>query len=300
MTPYLGELAALGTSLSWTATATFFALAGGKVGSVVVNRVRLVFGAAFLLTAHWVLTAAPVPYDAEPHQWAWLGASGVIGLAIGDAFLFQAFVWIGPRLSMLMMSLVPVFGAGLAWLFLGEELTGGQAAGVALTIAGVGWVVLAGRSRGQPEHRPQLLLGVAFGLGAALAQALGLVAAKEGLSGDFSPLSGTLIRVLAGMSVLWAITILQRQASPTVRRVLAERRALWHIVGGSFFGPFVGVTLSLAAVQATEVGVASTLMSLPPVFLLPIGHVVFGERFGWQSMAGTALALVGVAVLFLI
>ncbi|MFQ5945726.1 MAG: DMT family transporter [Anaerolineae bacterium] len=297
---YLGEFAALGTSVSWTATATFFALAGGRVGSVVVNRVRLVFGAAFLVTAHWVLTGAPVPFGAEPFRWAWLGASGVVGLVIGDAFLFQAFVWIGARLSMLMMSLVPVFGAVLAWLFLGEELTGGQAAGVVLTISGVGWVVLAGRSGSKREDRPQLLLGVAFGLGAALAQALGLIGAKEGLAGDFSPLSGTLIRVLAGMGVLWAITILQRQAAPTVRRVLIERRALWHIVGGSFFGPFVGVTLSLAAVQATEVGVASTLMSLPPVFLLPVGYVVFGERFGWQALAGTALALVGVAVLFLV
>ncbi len=300
MTQYLGELAALGTSLSWTATATFFALAGGKVGSVVVNRVRLVFGAAFLLTSHWVLTGTPIPSDAEPFRWAWLGASGIVGLVIGDAFLFQAYVWIGPRLSMLMMSLVPVFGALLAWLFLGEELTGGQAAGVVLTIAGVAWVVLAGRSSSRSEERPQLLLGVAFGLGAALGQAVGLIAAKEGLAGDFSPLSGTLIRVLAGMSVLWAITLLQRQAVPTVRRVVAERRALGHIVGGSFFGPFVGVTLSLAAVQATEVGIASTLMSLPPVFLLPVGYVVFRERFGWQALAGTVLALLGVAVLFLV
>lgn len=298
--PFLGELAALGTSVAWTGTSTFFALAGGRVGSVVVNRVRLVFGTLFLLTAHWLLTGTLFPLDAEPFRWAWLGSSGVIGLVIGDAFLFQAFVWIGPRLSMLLMSLVPVFGTVLAWLFLGEALTGGQLVGVALTLTGVGWVVFAGRSlTGQQEGSHQGL-GVLFGLGAAFAQAVGLIASKEGLSAGFSPLSGTLMRVLVGMGVLWAIAILQRQAAPTVRRVAAERRALGHIIGGSFFGPFVGVTLSLAAVQATEVGVASTLMSLPPVFLLPVGYVVFGERFGWQAVAGTALALSGVAVLFLV
>ena len=52
-------------------------------------------------------------------------------------------------------------------------------------------------------------------------------------------------------------------------------------------------------VQHAEIGVASTLMALPPVFMLPIGYFVFKERLNWQAIAGTLLAIVGVGLLFL-
>jgi drug/metabolite transporter (DMT)-like permease len=63
-------------------------------------------------------------------------------------------------------------------------------------------------------------------------------------------------------------------------------------------GPFLGVWLSLIAIQRTEVGVASTLMGLSPIFLLPIGYLVFSERFGWRAVSGTMIAMVGVWLLF--
>jgi drug/metabolite transporter (DMT)-like permease len=56
----------------------------------------------------------------------------------------------------------------------------------------------------------------------------------------------------------------------------------------------------LVAIQHAEVGVASTLMALPPVILLPASHFLFKERFSWHAVAGTVLAMAGVAVLFLV
>jgi drug/metabolite transporter (DMT)-like permease len=64
-------------------------------------------------------------------------------------------------------------------------------------------------------------------------------------------------------------------------------------------GPVLGVSMSLVAVQNAEVGVASTLMALPPVIVLPISHFVFKEKVSWQAVLGTGLAITGVAVLFL-
>ena len=68
---------------------------------------------------------------------------------------------------------------------------------------------------------------------------------------------------------------------------------------GALIGPVLGVSASLLAVQHAEIGVASTLMALPPVIVLPISYFVFKEKVGWQAIAGTLLAIVGVAVLFL-
>jgi drug/metabolite transporter (DMT)-like permease len=285
--------------MCWSATATFFTLAGRKVGSVVVNRMRLLLAILFLVIAHWLLLGAFLPLTAELERWSWLALSGVVGLVVADGFLFQSYVWIGPRLGSLLMSLSPVVSALLAWLILAENLTAGQIAGIALAIGGVMWVILDHNSpRRTSEDRRRYLWGILFGLGAATGQAIGLITAKKGLDGDFPALSGNVIRMLAAAATLWVITFFQGQARATIRRLTSQRQAVLNIAGGAFFGPFLGVWLSLIAIQLTQVGVASTLMALPPIFLLPISHFVFKEQLGWAAVLGTIVAMAGVAILF--
>lgn len=301
MNTYLGELAALGTSLCFSFTSLLFTMAGRQVGSVVVNRVRLLLAVLMLTITHWLVFGSLLPVHAGFSRWAWLGTSGFVGLVLGDMFLFQAFVWIGPRLSMLMMSLAPVIAALLAWLAYREALSPLQILGILLTLAGVAWVVLErdGRKTANPADR-NYLRGVLFGLGAASGQALGLVLAKPGLAGDFTALSGNVIRMTTAAVILWAFTWFRRQVRPTLFQINTHRKSLLFLLGGAFAGPFLGVSLSLFSIQRSEVGIASTLMALPPVFLLPLSYLVFKERFGWRAVFGTLLSMVGVAVLFLV
>lgn len=92
--------------------------------------------------------------------------------------------------------------------------------------------------------------------------------------------------------------MIQGQVGPTVEG-LRNKHAGWAILGGSLAGPFVGMTLSLAAVQLTHVGIASTLMSLSPVLLLPLVHWILKERISQRAIVGTVMAMVGVAMIFL-
>ena len=300
MSPYLGELAALATSACWSATATFFAIASRKIGSTHVNRLRLLFALMLLLATHWLLVGRPLPWDAPSQAWVWFSLSGLVGFVIGDAFLFASYVAVGARLGMLMMSLAPVISTVLAaWVF-GEHLTPIQLLGIAVTIAGVAWVVMDSRGSSQVAGgQRHYLTGILFGLGAAAGQAIGLILSKQGLVTGLAPLSGNVIRVTAACLAIWLIAALQRNASTTINRLRSDRTTLRPIALGSFLGPFVGVWLSLIAIQFTEIGVASTLLALPPVFMVPIGHYVFGEKIGWPSIAGTLVAILGVALLFL-
>ena len=301
MNASLGELAALATSFLFAATSTQFTLAGRRVGALVLNRTRLVFAVLLNITAH-LLIGLDLPIRISANRWFWLGLSGIIGLVIGDMFLYQAFVWIGPRLSMLMMSLAPIIASLTAWLFLGETLTLGQIAGILLTVTGIAWVILDhnGQIKIDPASSKTYFLGILFGLGAATGQALGLITAKKGLYGSFPAVTATLMRMLVAMITLWSVTILQRQVRYTLQQLSTHRHALWLILGGAITGPFLGVTASLFAIQNAAVGVASTLMALTPVILMPVGYFFFGERFGWQSVAGTLVAIAGVSLLFLL
>jgi drug/metabolite transporter (DMT)-like permease len=294
---YLGELAAVITSIAFAGTSTLFTIAGRKVGALVVNRVRLTAACIFLGIAGWVITGNPWPMDAGWERWFWLGLSGIVGLVIGDAFLFQAFVWIGPRISMLMMSLAPIIAGLTAWIFLGERLSGMQIAGVIITLVGVSWVILE-KNQKSGDRKENYLRGIMYGLGAATGQGLGFVLAKSGLGDEYSPISANFIRMVTAFVVIWMIALLQGKIRSTLREIEKNPRARWAILGGAFTGPFLGVTLSLFALQNTSVGVASTLMALPPIFLLPVEAFFFKEKIGWGSVVGTVIALLGVGLLF--
>jgi drug/metabolite transporter (DMT)-like permease len=138
-----------------------------------------------------------------------------------------------------------------------------------------------------------------LGFLAAAGQATGLILAKQGLDGDFSPISGNVIRMLAAAAVIWAYFGLRGEIPKTTRKLLNHRKAALQILGGTLFGPVIGVSFSLLAVQKTAVGIASTLIALTPIFLLPIGYLVFKERITWRATFGTFIAITGVALLFL-
>ena len=296
---FIGDIAALGTSIAFSFGSIFFSLAVHRLSAIVANRTRLIIAVILLSFTHWMVLGSFWPLDADPERWFWLSLSGVVGLVIGDIFLFQAFLWIGPRLSMLMMSFAPVIASLQAWIFLGETLSGGQIFGVMLTLVGIAWVVMEDgkkKNNGNLNYRR----GILYGFGGALGQATGFVLAKNGVSGDFSPISGNLIRMLAAVVVMWGITLFQGQIKQTFDKMRTNRLGMIYILVASFFGPFIGVSLSLLALQRAEIGVASTIMALPPVFLLPISYVVFKERFGWRAVLGTLIAMGGVALLFLV
>lgn len=305
MTPNLGEIAALLTALCYSISSIFFTFAGRKYGPLVTNRLRLVVAILLLGIIHWFVYGSPLPYNAGLDRWFWLGISGIVGLAIGDIFLFQTYISLGPRLGLLFLSLSPALASFLAWLLLGESLSAGNILGIALTLAGIAWVVLETNNKEKTTMGFNLVAphtirgkGIIAGLIAATGQALGVVFAKFGLKNNFPALSANVIRMTAAFLALWLVTIIQRQVISTVQQANYQRSGMLYILGGAFFGPLIGVSLSLFAIQNTNIGIASTIIALPPIFLLAIGYFIFKEHISLQAFAGTLIAVVGVGLLF--
>lgn len=294
----MGEIAALGTSILWSFTSLLFTVAGRRVGSVIVNRIRLVIAMVLISTTHLILYGDIIPNDTTPERVLWLGLSGVIGLVAGDASLFQAFVLIGPRLSMLMMALAPVLSTLLAWIFLGEHLDSVDLLAVLVTVAGIAWVTWESNIRLSVLERKNYVAGIFFGIGGALGQAVGLITSKLGMEGGFPPLSATLLRMMAAMLVIWLITLLQGKVHTTLQ-ALKDQKAIWAILGASIVGPYLGVWLSLIAIDQAQVGIASTLMALSPIFLIPLAKWVFKEQISFKIAFGTIVALIGVTMIFM-
>ena len=255
---FIGELAALATSFFFAVTALIFTQTGRMVGSQVTNQVRLTFALIYLVIINLVFFREPLPFSAESSRW--LGLSGIIGLSLGNAFLFQALVSIGPRLGTLLLSLAPIFGSIIAWVFFGEVLDILQITGIVLALTGIAWVVL---SHEEPPNTPRghTRRGVLFGVLAGLGQAVGLVLSKQGMFGDFSPFQANAIRMLAAVIFIWGWALFDRKVGATFTALRERPRVLLLIALGAVMGPLLGVSASLLAVQHAEIGVASTLMA---------------------------------------
>ena len=295
---YLGEIAALATAFCWSTTAVFFSYSGRRIGSHVVNRSRLIFALLFIMLTHLVLQGTLLPLGAEPFRWGWLGLSSVLGLVVGDTFLFYAYVLIGPRLSMLMMSLVPIINTVAGRILFDETIGSVEFAGILLAVGGVAWVVTEPRPRGTVVEEKQYGRGLLAALGGALGQATNLITAKYGLVGGFPPISATLIRLLVAVILLWAVAALRGEAVATLRS-WRDRQAFWAMIGGTISGPFLGIWFSMVAVQLARLGIASTLMALPPVILIPLEYLIYRTPVTARSLAGTLIAFGGVTLILL-
>ncbi len=293
---HYGELAALTTAAFWTITALAFEGATVRVGTYSVNLIRLVFGFVFLSVLAWFNRGIVFPTDATQYAWFWLLLSGIIGFVLGDLFLFASYPIITSRVAMLVMTLAPPFAAILGWIILGETMSAVSILGMVLVISGISlaiWSKPKGDKKMKLNFSPKGLLYALFG---TIGQAIGLVLSKLGM-GEYNAFAATQIRIIAGIvgfGVL--ITILNRWGN--IGKALKNKKAMTGITVGSFFGPFLGVSFSLIAIQHTSTGIAATIMSIVPVLIIPPAILLFKQKVSIKEVIGAFISVIGVGLFF--
>lgn len=308
---YLGEIISLAVAVSWTVTALFAEVASKRIGSLQFNVVRMFLSIVMLGLTLWCFTGSPVPLYANSDAWLWLSLSGFVGYLLGDYCLFNSYILIGSRFGQLFMTLAPIAAAFSAWAILGERMSLQAVVGMLVTISGIGLSVL---NKGGGKHRLSLKLplkGVLFGIGAGIGQGVGLVLSKVGMNhyvqsipagedmvADLMPFASTMIRAITGFIGFFLVMIFQKKLT-TMSVALRNRKGMNAAVWATFAGPFIGVSLSLMAVQYTEAGIASTLMALTPIFILWPSSFFFGQKVTAKEIAGAIISVVGVSLFFL-
>jgi len=298
--PHIGELAALLTAVFWTVTALSFERASKSIGSLPVNLLRLLIAFLFISVYSGITRGFFLPVDAGLHAWVWLMLSGFVGFVLGDLFLFRSYLEVSARVSMLIMALAPPMTAVFGWLILGENLTWYHIAGMLMTLSGISVVILdqtgSGDKAGQLKLRYSMK-GILLAFGGAVGQALGLILSKIGM-GSYDAFASTQIRIIAGILGFLLIFIFLRRLNQ-IPAAVRNKKAMSWLTLGAFFGPFLGVSFSLLAVQHTQAGIAATIMSIVPILIIPPSVLFFGEKVTLREIMGAVLSVGGVAVLFL-
>jgi drug/metabolite transporter (DMT)-like permease len=302
---YTGELIAITTVLCWTVSIQFFEAASKRVGATPVNIIRLtcavIFFGIFLFFKHGYI----LPVDFPAHAWFYLSLSGIIGFFLGDIFLFKALVEIGPRVTMLIFSLSAPVTALIGWIFLKEIYIFHQWVGMMVTLAGVSIVIFEKNQKVSTSSNLTIrnisFKGILYSIGAMLGQALGYTLSKTGMqtdSGYLDAFSATQIRAIAAF-ICFIVFFTVTGKWGNVNIAIRDKKAVLFVAAGSAIGPFLGVSLSLFVLHYLTTGVASTFLSLVPIFIIPFSIFLHKEHVSIRAAVGAIIAVFGIYLLML-
>jgi drug/metabolite transporter (DMT)-like permease len=246
--------------------------------------------------------AAAWPVHASQETLLWLAGSGLIGLALGDTFYFSALVRLGPRRTLLLAALVPVITSLLGVLLLGEVLTLRRVLGTVLTVGGVVWVIserapATQNASGNVLDARTLKVGLLFAVLAALCQSSGQLLVKAS-GNDLSALEVSVVRLATGVvGIAVQLVVLRKVAAVAIPFQKFSTTGL--IVIATLLGTYAGVWLMNIGILNAPVGLAATLNSTSPIFILPLAAIFLQERVSARAVVGAVVAVIGIGVLML-
>ncbi len=296
----IGELAALGASFACSIGVTCATRASSRIGILAMNHVRMVFGILILITARLVFFGSVFPASLDQHGLFFLAISGVTGFFLCDVCLFKSCVAVGARIGLLLISLSPIFSTAIGWIFLDERLSLIACGGIALTLAGVVFVVLEKHSD-ETLSKKHLWTGIGLGILAAILQAISAATAKPVMIGAsaIDPLTTTLVRALFAAPIFFLIGGVQGRTISIFKKIRSDPRAVGLIAITATVGMSLGVWLYMVGVQRAPIAIATTLTSTMPITVLPVAYLINHEHISKRAIIGAVITCVGFGVLIL-
>lgn len=169
--------------------------------------------------------------------------------------------------------------------------------GTILTLAGIAITIL---NRNSDEEKIKLNMpakGFMYALGGAAGQSFGLVLSKKGMAG-YDAFAATQIRIITGIIGFSAIIILFGRVKQTLL-AFNNKKGMTSITIGSFFGPFLGVSISLYSIKFTATGIASTIMATVPILIIPPAIIFFKQKITIREIIGATISVIGIALFFI-
>jgi drug/metabolite transporter (DMT)-like permease len=106
------------------------------------------------------------------------------------------------------------------------------------------------------------------------------------------------MRLTAATVSLFVFSIIRRELKEVLAPILTNKEnGIKFAIAGTFFGPIMGVSLSLFTVSLIDPSVAQTIFSLVPAFAYLLSAAFLKDKITFKSIVGLAIAIIGVVIL---
>ncbi len=298
MVTIAGTSAALTAAVFWAFSAILFEDISLRLQPARLNLFKGAI-AIVLLAGTSILLGERIPAVTQTEILV-LMVSGVIGIALGDTAYFQSVQKLGARRALMLFTLAPPIAALIALVFLGERLDLITWVGILLTAGGVMWVVTENAQGGEKVQikKEDLVPGILFGAFAALCQASGVVMTRSVLTNTaLTTLQSTIVRLAPALLALLAIIRFSGNRTDRLAVIKDDKKLIRLVFLSSFIGAYICLWLQQIAIENAPAGIAQTLLSTSPIFILPM-MALRGEKVSLRAATGAAAAIFGITLVF--
>ena len=292
----VGYILAISAAAIWSMVALSATRIVRYFGSYNYNLLRLV-GIIIIFLPYIVINWDPI-YFSKPIIIA-IFLSSLIGIIIGDTFLFICLKRLGPRRQALLFSLQIPFTIILAEIFLKTLPSIIELLGCFLIFFGI--IVAIQFNRTIPDDDLENIqgnkyIGLFAGVGLALCQAVGIILMKPALE-ETDPIVVSYVRVLiAALIMFLSLGFLKKN---NLLKKMRDLKKTFYSIFLGFMGMGVGMTMLIIALKNGDPGIISTLSSTMPIMIIPILWIVTKNYAGHLSVIGATLTCFGTGIIFL-
>jgi len=289
---------AIAAALCWAVASLVSADVTRTIGGLAFNRLRLFFVSIMLVCyTYYFNTWSTIHIE----YLTIIIISGIIGIFLGDTFLFIALQKIGPRRNNILFSLAAPFTVIINILFLGKNISLINVFGCFVVFFGVVIAIAYGNKKSS-NHRWEtiegsLRIGVILAICAALCQSIGLIMMKPILDKGADPIASAAIRTLISFLLLF-ITFFLNYEILNSKTNLTMKIIFQSIVSG-FLGMALGMSLLLIALQKADAGIVATLSSTSPIIILFLLWIITKRIPTTGAWLGTFVAIFGTGLIFI-
>ena len=287
---------ALSAAAIWSLTGLISTRAVRYFGSYNFNFLRLV-GIIVLFTPYAYIHWSPIYF--ENSIIIAIALSSIIGIVIGDTFLYICLKRLGPRREALLFSIQIPCTILMADIFLNALPNFYQLLGCGLIFFGIIVAIQFNKTIENDDLeniQGNKLVGLYAGIGLAVCQAIGIIIMKPILI-NTDPITISYLRVLiAAIGMLLSFTFLPKMNLLTKMKDL-KQTSIAILCG--LMGMGVGMTLFIIALKNGNPGVVSALSSTMPIMIIPFLWIATKNYSGHLSVLGALITCIGAAVIFL-
>jgi drug/metabolite transporter (DMT)-like permease len=292
----IGYFLAIGAAAIWSGVALSATRIVRYFGSYNYNLLRLL-GIIFFFFPYVYLNWKPIYFN--EYIFTEIFFSSIIGIIIGDTFLFVCLKRLGPRRQALLFSMQIPFTIILAEVFLKTLPSVIELIGCSLIFIGI--IIAIQFNKTIPEDDLENIqgnkyIGLLAGIGLALCQSIGIILMKPALTST-DPIIVSYLRVIVAAIIMF-VSLFFIKNNQLWERMKDLKKTFYSIFLG-FMGMGVGMTMLIIALKNGDPGIISTLSSTMPIMIIPILWIVTKNYAGHLAVIGATLTCFGAGVIFL-
>ena len=292
----IGYVLAISAAAIWSGVALSATRIVRYFGSYNYNLLRLL-GIIVIFSPYVFLKWEPLYFENSIFLAIFL--SSVIGIIIGDTFLFICLKRLGPRRQALLFSMQIPFTIILAEIFLQSLPSLTELIGCALIFSGILIAIQFNRSIPNDDLeniQGNKYTGLLAGIGLALCQSIGIILMKPAL-GSTDPIIVSYLRIIIAAVIMFGSLFFIKN-NRLWEKMKDYKKTIFSIFLG-FMGMGVGMTMLIYALKFGNPGVISTLSSTMPIMIIPILWIITKNYAGHLAVIGAALTCLGAGIIFL-